>query len=174
MSDTSAPRGTRPPPPRPRIARPIETFLADPAPHGSRACDVLVVGSGYGGSFAALELAADHRSVWVFERGREFGQGAFAETLGELPGHVQFTSGASGVPRGYRDALFDIRVDDDAVALVGCGLGGGSLINAGVFLEPRDAVLDDPRWPRAVREDRTGLRAAYDWARTTWVSGASL
>jgi len=166
MSDTSAPRGTRPPPPRPRIARPIETFLADAAPHGARACDVLVVGSGYGGSFAALELAADHRSVWVFERGREFGPGAFAETLGELPGHVQFTSGASGVPRGYRDALFDIRVDDDAVALVGCGLGGGSLINAGVFLEPRDAVLDDPRWPRAVREDRTGLRAAYDWART--------
>ena len=53
MSDTSAPRGTRPPPPRPRIARPIETFLADPAPHGSRACDVLVVGSGPGGLAAA-------------------------------------------------------------------------------------------------------------------------
>jgi len=149
-----------------RVAHPVETFLADHPSQDLRGCDVLVVGSGYGGSFAALELAADHRSVWVFERGREFTAGAFAESLGDLPGHVQFTAGDGGSPRGYRDALFDLRVDDDAVALVGCGLGGGSLINAGVFLEPRDAVLDDARWPRAVREDRQGLRAAYDWART--------
>ena len=166
MNEPSASRDARPALSRTRFAQPAESFLAEHPWPGTRACDVLVVGSGYGGSFAALELAAGHRSVWVFERGREFVAGEFAETLGELPGHVQFTRAADGVPRGYRDALFDLRIDDDAMALVGCGLGGGSLINAGVFLEPRDAVLDDPRWPHAIRADREALRHAYDWART--------
>jgi cholesterol oxidase len=166
MNKPSASRDSRPPLSRTRFAQPAESFLAEHPEAGARACDVLVVGSGYGGSFAALELAAEHRRVWVFERGREFVAGEFAETLGELPGHVQFTSAADGVPRGYRDALFDLRIDDDAMALVGCGLGGGSLINAGVFLEPRDAVLDDPRWPHAIRADREALRHAYAWART--------
>ena len=166
MNEPSVARDARPPLSRTRFAQTAESFLAEHASPGTRVCDVVVVGSGYGGSFAALELAADHRSVWVFERGREFVAGEFAETLGELPGHVQFTRAADGVPRGYRDALFDLRIDDDAMALIGCGLGGGSLINAGVFLEPRDAVLDDPRWPQAIRSDRAALRHAYGWART--------
>lgn len=166
MNEPSAAREPRPPLSRTRFAQPAESFLAEHPWPGTRACDVVVIGSGYGGSFAALELAADHRSVWVFERGREIVAGEFAETLGELPGHVQFTRAADGVPRGYRDALFDLRIDDDAMALVGCGLGGGSLINAGVFLEPRDEVLDDPRWPQSIRSDRAALRQAYGWART--------
>ena len=37
---------------------------------------------------------------------------------------------------GRRTALFDMRVNKDVSVLVGCGLGGTSLINAGVMLEP--------------------------------------
>jgi cholesterol oxidase len=43
--------------------------------------------------------------------------------------------------------------------VVGCGLGGTSLINASVSLEPAAAVFDDPRWPQAIRDDRTTLLA---------------
>ncbi len=52
--------------------------------------------------------------------------------------------------------------------LVGCGLGGGSLINAGVALKPDPRVFADPAWPEEVSGD--GLlelgfaRAAVDAA----------
>ena len=35
---------------------------------------------------------------------------------------------------GRRDGLFDFRFTDDVGVLVGCGLGGTSLVNAGVVL----------------------------------------
>jgi cholesterol oxidase len=140
------------------LSRRFESLLAEGR---QLACDVLVIGSGYGGSFAALELAAPGRSVWVFERGREYALGEFPETLGELPGHVQFTRGADGRPRGNRDALCDVRIDESCVSVVGCGLGGTSLINAGVVLEPHPDVLSDPRWPAAIRSGPAMLREAF-------------
>ncbi len=38
---------------------------------------------------------------------------------------------------------------------VGCGLGGGSLINANVSLPPDPRVWDDPVWPREIAADQT-------------------
>ena len=43
----------------------------------------------------------------------------------------------------------------------GCGLGGTSLVNANVALRPEPWVLDDPRWPAALRKDRKGLDEGY-------------
>jgi cholesterol oxidase len=149
-----------------RRSKPVESLLAEP-PGKALACDVLVIGSGYGGSFAAAELAREGRSVWVLERGREYARGEFPETLGELPGHVQLTRGTDRAPRGRRDALFDLRIDEDVAVLTGCGLGGGSLVNAGVVIAPRPEVFDDPRWPAAIRTDRgAGLAAAFGHVRT--------
>ena len=48
---------------------------------------------------------------------------------------------------GARTDLFDLRVNQDINVLLGCGLGGTSLINANVSLEPEPRVFDDPRWP---------------------------
>ncbi len=49
---------------------------------------------------------------------------------------------------------------------VGCGLGGTSLINANVAVEPDPRVFDDARWPRAFREDvETRLADGYQRAR---------
>src|SRR5262249_3286372 len=42
-------------------------------------------------------------------------------------------------------------------AVVGCGLGGTSLINANVALRAVPRVWEDPRWPAAVRADAAGL-----------------
>jgi len=49
--------------------------------------------------------------------------------------------------------------------LVGCGLGGTSLINANVASRPERRVFDDPLWPQALRNDvDTVLAQCYDRA----------
>jgi len=114
-------------------------------------CDVLIVGSGYGGSFAARELASTAQ-VWVVERGREYALGEFPEDIGALPGHVRFHRRSKEEFTGNGDALFDVRMYNDVSVLLANGLGGGSLINAGVALRPDEQVLDDG-WPSHYRQD---------------------
>ena len=141
-------------------------------------CDVLIVGSGYGGAVAAAELAGGRRPdgrlarVWVLERGQEHLPGAFPSELGELPGHVRFSRAGHAGVSGRRDGLFDVRIQPDLCALVGNGLGGGSLINAGVMDWPDAAVFEQAHWPRAIREERPALeKRAHELAR---VLGARL
>ena len=55
--------------------------------------------------------------------------------------------------QGYEDALFDFRIGFRAGALVGNGLGGGSMINAGVGLQPDDRVFKRDDWPAALRQE---------------------
>jgi cholesterol oxidase len=38
---------------------------------------------------------------------------------------------------------------------IGCGLGGGSLVNSGVCIAPDTRVFDDPKWPAGLRTDKT-------------------
>ncbi|WP_374315553.1 alpha/beta fold hydrolase [Aquabacterium sp.] len=126
-------------------------------------CDVLIIGSGYGGAIAAAELAGtrlpDGRParVWVLERGQEYLPGSFPSELGELPGHVRFSTSATEQPAGRRTGLFDVRLGAEMCALVGSGLGGGSLINAGVMDWPTSEVFDSPAWPQALRADKDQL-----------------
>src|SRR6188508_2024683 len=54
---------------------------------------------------------------------------------------------------GLRTGLFDFRLGADIHVLVGCGLGGGSLINAGVALKPDPRVFSDAVWPDEVTRD---------------------
>ena len=54
---------------------------------------------------------------------------------------------------GSRTGLYDFRLGTDIHVLVGCGLGGGSLINAGVGLRPDARVFADQAWPEAVAQD---------------------
>jgi choline dehydrogenase-like flavoprotein/pimeloyl-ACP methyl ester carboxylesterase len=111
--------------------------------------DVLIVGSGYGGAIAAHELAGATRGaggprvrVCILERGREYLPGMFPTRLAELPRQVRFSTEGSAAPRGTREGLFDIRVGRDVNAVLANGLGGGSLINAGVMAEPADEVFE--------------------------------
>lgn len=147
-----------------RLSEPVEALLTDPK--RARICDVLIIGSGYGGSIAALELADKDRKVWVFERGREYALGEFPETIGALPSHVQVSRPDDEQATGYPDALFDVRIGDGASVLVGCGLGGGSLINASVVLEPDRTTLEDPAWPPELRAGGNRLSAYFDEVRS--------
>jgi cholesterol oxidase len=128
--------------------------------------DVVVVGSGYGGGVSASRLARAGKRVAVLERGREFVTGEFPSRFPDLRGEMQLTG--KRLRLGSPTGLYDVRFGEDMHVLVGCGLGGGSLINAGVALRPDARVFADPSWPAEIARDgllEEGYRRANQWLR---------
>ncbi len=119
--------------------------------------DVIVIGSGYGGGIAASRLSRAGKSVCLLERGREIQPGEYPNTMVAATEELQVHDPDGHI--GSRTGLFDLHVNAQQNVVVGCGLGGTSLINANVSLEPEPGVFDDPRWPQAVREHRDTLLA---------------
>ena len=113
--------------------------------------DVAVIGSGYGGGVAASRLSRMGQRVCVLERGREVRTGEFPQRFPELRRELQVTGGRMGLGDGV--GLFDVRIGKDIHVITGCGLGGGSLINAAVALRPDRRVFEQERWPAALRDD---------------------
>lgn len=124
--------------------------------------DVVVVGSGYGAAIAASRMARAGRTVCVLERGREIRPGEYPDTPLEAARELQVE--LAGARVGERTAMFDFRRFDDIGVLVGCGLGGTSLINANVSLRADPRVFQDPRWPAGLRADPSLLEQGYDRA----------
>ena len=118
--------------------------------------DVIIVGSGYGGAIAAAELSGRLKgggTVCVLERGQAYEPGDFPSTLAELPTHVRANLGRGADTWGNREGLFDLRLGMDISTIVANGLGGGSLINAGVMEIPESAVFNSG-WPADIRDDK--------------------
>jgi cholesterol oxidase len=137
------------------------------------AYDVVVIGSGYGGGVAASRLARAGQSVCVIEKGKEFPTGSFPSRLPELRRELQLNGGK--MRSGSRTGLFDFRLGADIHVLVGCGLGGGSLINAGVALKPDARVFADPSWPEELASDgllELGFKRAASMLRPTRYANA--
>jgi cholesterol oxidase len=124
--------------------------------------DVVVVGSGYGGGIAASRLSRAGLRVCVLERGREFLPHEFPEDAGDALEGVQMRG---LVKEGSPLGLFDVRLHEDLCVVIGCGLGGTSLINANVSIRPEPRIFDDAAWPKALRDDRAGLDAGFERAR---------
>lgn len=143
---------------RPRPAFPLPR-LSLPLAELDHYYDAVIVGSGYGGGIAAARLAAAGKTVCVLERGAELHPGDYPSDLHSAWHAVQLHVGGElshGSPKG----LFDLRFGNGIGVLVGCGLGGTSLINANVCLEAEPWVLRDSAWPAELRSDVDGgLRA---------------
>ncbi|HRK17555.1 MAG TPA: GMC family oxidoreductase [Hyphomicrobiaceae bacterium] len=128
--------------------------------------DVIVVGSGYGGGVSAARLARAGKKVCVLERGREFVTGEFPSRFPDMRNEMQVTG--KRFKTGKPTALYDVRLGEDMHILVGCGLGGGSLVNAGVSLRPDARVFADEVWPGQIRQDGLldeGYARARRWLR---------
>lgn len=128
---------------------------------------VVVVGSGYGAGVAASRMARAGQSVCVLERGREILPGQYPNDLGSAQGQMQADTsrGRLGSPYG----LFNVHVNPNMMAVVGCGLGGTSLINANVALEidPRLFTYEARQWPAEFRENAALLGPFVERARAT-------
>ena len=94
--------------------------------------DVIVIGSGFGGSVAALRLTEKGYRVGVLEAGRRFSPDDFPKTSWDVRRYLW-------APRfGCRGILRLTRLRH-AFVLSGAGVGGGSLAYANVLLEPPGA-----------------------------------
>ncbi|MGO8873594.1 MAG: FAD-dependent oxidoreductase [Acidimicrobiales bacterium] len=119
--------------------------------------DVVVVGSGFGGSVTALRLAEKGYRVLVCEAGRRFADDEHAMTSWDLRNFLwQPALGLYGIQRfTFLNGL---------VALSGAGVGGGSLNYSGTLFQPGDAYYLHPQWAR-IADWRSELAPFYDQAR---------
>ncbi|MER7073661.1 GMC family oxidoreductase [Terrabacter sp. NPDC000476] len=101
--------------------------------------DVVVIGSGFGGSVAALRLAEKGYRVHVYEAGRRFEDADFARTSWDVRRYLWAPRlGLFGVQRIHRLP--------DCLVLAGAGVGGGSLNYANTLYVPPDAFFRDRQW----------------------------
>ncbi len=102
--------------------------------------DVVIVGSGFGGSAMALRLAEGGQKVCVLERGKSYGPGDFPRSPSEI-------SRAFWDPSKGFQGMFNVWSFEHFGALVSSGLGGGSLIYANVMLRKPREWFTEEGWP---------------------------
>jgi cholesterol oxidase len=106
---------------------------------GSDDYDVLVIGSGFGGSVTALRLTEKGYRVGVLEAGQRFDQHNTPKTSWDLRNFIWAPKlGCKGLQR--------IHLLSDVVILAGAGVGGGSLNYANTLYEPPAPFFADPQW----------------------------
>jgi cholesterol oxidase len=118
--------------------------------------DVVVVGSGFGGSVAALRLTEKGYRVAVVEAGRRFADDEFARTSWDLRRYLWApTIGCFGIQR--------IHLLNNVVVLAGAGVGGGSLNYANTLYRPLKQFYADRQWAH-ITDWAAELAPYYDQA----------
>jgi cholesterol oxidase len=133
--------------------------------------DVIVVGSGFGGSVTALRLTEKGYRVAVVEAGRRFDEpdGEPGERHRDLPKTSWRTRkylwapglGMTGIQRIH---LLRGEKGSRVLVLAGAGVGGGSLVYANTLYEPPAPFFEDPQWSH-ITDWRAELGPFYDQAR---------
>ena len=119
--------------------------------------DVVIIGSGFGGSVSALRLREKGYSVAVLEAGRRFRDKDFPKTSWRLRKFLYAPAiGCYGIQR--------IHVLPDVLILAGAGVGGGSLVYANTLYQPGDEYFKDPQWA-SITDWKSELGPWYDQAR---------
>ncbi|MFE7231036.1 GMC oxidoreductase [Streptomyces sp. NPDC057596] len=119
--------------------------------------DVIVVGSGFGGSVSALRLTEKGYRVGVLEAGRRFTRETLPKNSWDLKNYLWAPKlGMYGIQR--------IHLLGNVMVLAGAGVGGGSLNYANTLYIPPKPFFDDPQW-RDITDWHDELTPYYDQAR---------
>jgi cholesterol oxidase len=122
---------------------------------GAKSFDIVVIGSGYGGSVLAARLKAKfpQKSLALLEKGKEWRPGDYPKTMAHAAKEMTLTN-----PLG----LYDFHFMKDMDVFHGSGLGGTSLVNANVAMEPDAEMWSQPEWPRQLlAEFESGQMSGY-------------
>ncbi|MCZ4586349.1 GMC family oxidoreductase [Rhodococcus opacus] len=101
--------------------------------------DVVIIGSGFGGSVAALRLVEKGYRVAVLEAGRRFADHEFPRTNWDVRRYLW-------APKLRCFGLQRVHLLPDVLVMAGTGVGGGSLNYANTLYEPTRAFYEDPQW----------------------------
>lgn len=119
--------------------------------------DVLIIGSGFGGSVAALRAVEKGYRVAVLESGRRFEDDELPRTSWRLRKYLWAPAlGCYGVQR--------IHLLPDVLVMAGAGVGGGSLNYANTLYQPPAKFFEDPQWG-SITDWQRELNPYYDQAR---------
>jgi cholesterol oxidase len=119
--------------------------------------DVIVVGSGFGGSVTALRLTEKGYRVGVLEAGRRFTRETLPRNSWDLKNYLWAPKlGMFGIQR--------IHLLGNVMVLAGAGVGGGSLNYANTLYVPPKPFFEDPQW-RDITDWQEELKPFYDQAR---------
>lgn len=119
--------------------------------------DVLVIGSGFGGSVAALRAVEKGYRVGVIESGRRFTDDELPKTSWRLRKYLWAPAiGCYGVQR--------IHLLPDVLVMAGAGVGGGSLNYANTLYQPPRRFFEDSQWGHITDWHRE-LAPYYDQAK---------
>src|SRR6476659_866571 len=118
--------------------------------------DVLIIGSGFGGSVSALRLTEKGYRVGVLEAGPRYADDEFAKTSWNLRKFLWMPKlGLYGIQR--------IHLLRNVMILAGAGVGGGSLNYANTLYVPQDPFFNDPQW-KHITDWRAELLPHYEQA----------
>ncbi|MDI3405514.1 GMC family oxidoreductase [Streptomyces cavernicola] len=127
-----------------------------PEQDGSYDYDVLVVGSGFGGSVTALRLTEKGYRVGVLEAGRRFTRAELPKNSWDLKNYLWAPAlGLYGIQR--------IHLLGNVMVLAGAGVGGGSLNYANTLYVPPEPFFNDPQW-KDITDWQEELKPYYDQA----------
>ena len=119
--------------------------------------DIVVIGSGFGGSVSALRLAEKGYSVAVLEAGRRYRDQDFPKSNWNVFRSIWF-------PLLRCFGMLRISFLSDVMILSWAGVGGGSLGYAGTLLEPPDAFFENFPWSK-MNDWKAALAPHYRTAR---------
>ena len=121
------------------------------------AFDYIVIGSGFGGSVAAMRLAEKGYRVLVLERGKRFEDQDFATTNWHVTKYLW-------APALRCFGVLQISPFKNVWVLHGSGVGGGSLGYANVLMQPDEILFANPAW-KHLADWKNILLPHYDTAR---------
>ncbi len=118
--------------------------------------DWIIIGSGFGGSVAALRLSEKGYRVAVIEAGHRYADDEYADSTWDLRRFLW-------APRLGLRGILELTPFKDIFIASGAAVGGGSTVYANTLYRAKPAFFENPQW-RSLADWRSVLAPHYDTA----------